>query len=100
MNDLIYRRDAVSRMSDLLMIELEGKRLLTWNEVNDAINDLPSAEAMLYGYPVEHLVLIATVLRKENLPPERIAELLMDIGRIVAMVRDEYEDTLRKAVDK
>ena len=44
MSDLIYRRDAVSRMSDLLMIELGGKRLPTWNEVNDAINDLPSAE--------------------------------------------------------
>ena len=44
MSDLIYRRDAVSRMSDLLMIELGGKRLPTWNEVNDAINDLPSAQ--------------------------------------------------------
>ena len=44
MSDLIRRKDAVSRISDLLMIELQGKRLPTWNEVYHAINDIPSAE--------------------------------------------------------
>ena len=44
MSDLIRREDAVSRISDLLMIELQGKRLPTWNEVYNAINDIPSAE--------------------------------------------------------
>lgn len=97
MSDLIDRQAAIGR------IESEYRK---WGDEYDVrqilgdLEDMPSAQAMLYGYPVEHLVLIATVLRKENLPPERIAELLMDIGRIVAMVRDEFEDTLRKAVDK
>ncbi len=44
MSDLISRKDAVSRMSDLLMIELQGQRLPTWNEVYQAMNDMPSAE--------------------------------------------------------
>lgn len=44
MSDLIRRQDAVSRMSDLLMIELKGQRLPTWNEVYQAMNDVPSAE--------------------------------------------------------
>ncbi len=44
MSDLIRRKDAVSRISDLLMIELQGKRLPTRNEVYNAINDIPSAE--------------------------------------------------------
>lgn len=44
MSDLIRRRDAVSRMSELLMIELKGQRLPTWNEVYQAMNDVPSAE--------------------------------------------------------
>lgn len=44
MSDLISREDAVSRISDLLMIELQGKHLPTWNEVYNAINDIPSAE--------------------------------------------------------
>lgn len=44
MSDLIRRRDAVSRMSELLMMELQGQRLPTWNEVYQAMNDIPSAE--------------------------------------------------------
>ena len=44
MSDLIRREDVVSRVSDLLMLELQGKRLPTWNEVYRAINDIPSAE--------------------------------------------------------
>lgn len=44
MSDLIRRQDAVSRMSDLLLMELKGQRLPTWNEVYRAMNDIPSAE--------------------------------------------------------
>ena len=44
MSDLIRRQDAVSRISDLLMLELQGKRLPTWNEVYNAIDDIPSAK--------------------------------------------------------
>ena len=41
--DLIRKKDAVSRISDLLIIELQGKRLPTWNEIYHAIDDIPSA---------------------------------------------------------
>ena len=61
---------------------------------------MPSAQPTLYGYNIEHLELIARVLQKEDLPPERIVEALTDIGRIVAIVRDEFEETLRKAVEQ
>ena len=44
MSDIIRRENVVSRISDLLMIELQGKRLPTWNEVYNAINGIPSAE--------------------------------------------------------
>ena len=67
-----------------------------WNQYKN----YPSAEPTLHGYNIEHLELIARVLQKENLPPERIAEALTDIGRIVAIVRDEFEETLRKAVEQ
>lgn len=59
-----------------------------------------SAQPTLYGYNIEHLELIARVLQKEDLPPERIVEALTDIGRIVAIVKDEFEETLRKAVEQ
>ena len=43
MSDLIRKKDAVSAISDLLMI-LDGKTP-TWNEVYHAINDIPSVES-------------------------------------------------------
>lgn len=52
----------------------------------------------LYGYDIKQLELIARVLQKENLPPERAAEALSDIGRIVAIIKDEFAETLRKTV--
>lgn len=59
---------------------------------------LPATQPTIYGYNIEHLELIARALQKEDLPPERVAEALTDIGRIVAIVKDEFEETLRKAV--
>ena len=64
----------------------------------NAVQDLPSAQPTLYGYDIKHLMLIAEVLRKENLPPERVTEALMDIGRIVSIVSDEFEESLREAM--
>ncbi len=65
-----------------------------------ALEHLPSEEPTLYGYSLEHLELIARVLQKEDLPPERIAEALTDIDRIVAIVKGEFEESLRKAVEQ
>ena len=61
---------------------------------------IPSAQQTLGGYNVEHLVLIAKLLEKENLPPERVSDALTDIGRVVAIVVEEFEETLRKAVEQ
>ena len=79
-------------MDDCPNIYAEYKRII------DEINNLPSAQPTLHGYNIEHLELIATVLQKEDLPPERVVEALTDIGRIVAIVRDEFEETLRRSL--
>lgn len=52
----------------------------------------------IYGYNIQHLALIARILAKENLPPERVAEALTDIGRIVAIVNEEFEESLRRSI--
>lgn len=57
-----------------------------------------STQSTLYGYNIEHLVLIATILNKKGLPPERVEEALTDIGKIVEIVTEEFEESLRKAV--
>lgn len=46
MDELISRKSAVSRISDLLIIELKGQRIPTWNEVYNAIGDIPSVPAV------------------------------------------------------
>ena len=62
-----------------------------------ALEELPPLCPTLYGYNIVHLELIARVLQKEGLTPERVVEALTDIGRIVAIVKDEMEEPLRKA---
>ena len=66
----------------------------------EVLKTLPSAQPTLCGYDIDHLMLIAVVLRKENLPPERVTEALTDIGRIISIVRNEFEESLRKAVEQ
>ena len=44
--DLISRKAAVSRISDLLILKLKGQRIPTWNEVYNAIGDVPSVPAV------------------------------------------------------
>ena len=82
---------------DEYAIKVEKASLKAYKE---QLENMPSAQPTLCGYNIEHLILIANVLRKENLPPERVVEALMDIGRIVSIVKDEFEESLRKAVEQ
>lgn len=52
--DCISRQDAVSRFSDLLMVELKGKRLPTWDEVYNAMQDVPSAQPVVQCKDCKH----------------------------------------------
>lgn len=105
MSDLISRKAAIDALGEKPMVWSKyddyalGERS-QWQKDKLAIESVPSAQPTLYGYNIEHLELIARVLQKENLPPERVAEALMDIGRVVAIVRDEFEESLRKAVEQ
>ena len=100
MDDLISRRAAIKAVDELPNCYNGYSDTYDKAYIIGVLEELPSAQPSLYGYDIEHLELIANVLRKENLPPERIAEVLTDIGRIVSMVIDEFEETLRKAVER
>ena len=99
MEDTISRKKAIDELCNMLRVcfEADDEEL---DAVTVTLNELPSAQPTLYGYNIEHLELIARVLQKEDLPPERVVEVLTDVGRIVAIVRDEFEETLRKAVEQ
>ena len=113
MSDLIERQAAIDAIVDCTVygnaddLKEAVMQEYAWNkwsggvlEALEAVEELPSAQPTLCGYDIEHLILIANVLRKENLPPERIIEVLTDIGRIVSIVTDEFEESLRKAVEQ
>ena len=68
--------------------------------IDRVLSKMPTIELTLNSYPVKHLELIAMLLQKENLPPERVREILTDVSRIVKIVFDEFEKTLSKALRK
>jgi hypothetical protein len=101
-DSLVSCEDAISRQA-----AIDAMCAACWDWCDEgvckrvsAIQEIPSAQPTLCGYDIKHLMLIAEVMRKENLPPERVTEALMDIGRIVSIVRDEFEEMLRKAVEQ
>ena len=96
MNDTIYRQAAIDAVNMYYDEFHEGDP----DSVEDVLKALPSAQPTLHGYSIDHLVLIANVLQKENLPPERVTEALTNIGRIVEIITDEFVETLRKAVEQ
>ena len=104
--DTISRQAAIDALADYIKnvdkVYSTGK--LSADDCKDAahsvLDDLPAAQSTLYGYNIKHLDLIARVLQKENLPPDRITEAITDIGRVVAIVCDEFEKTLRRSVEQ
>ena len=99
MEDLISRQAAIEALCSECQGQCTPCDSYPCSEV-EVINALPPAQPTLCGYDIEHLILIANVMRKENLPPERVVEALTDIGRIVSIVKDEFEESLRKAVEQ
>lgn len=66
----------------------------------NAIDSAPTIEPTLYGYNVEHLALIAAVMAKENVTPEKAVETFRNIGGILQMIMDEQKEIIQKAVEQ
>ena len=64
-------------------------------DVGDVI-DAPTIDHA-YGFPLEHLAFIATVMEQEGVTPGEVAGLLRDAGKISEMVVDVMQ-TIREAV--
>lgn len=94
---LINRKMAIDALCKVSCIS--GYCEIPCEEVK-AIEQLPPVYPRLCGYKVEQLAIIATVLQKEGLSPDRVTEALTDIDRIISMVRDEFSEALKKAVEQ
>ena len=85
--DMISRQDAVSRFSDLLMLDLKGQRIPTWEEVYNAMQDLPSAQPESLT-DKEQRIFLAAMGREE-----KVCKQVDDECRDC---REPYEDSLVK----
>lgn len=91
------KMDLISRqalLNDIEQYHLSDGKFQHWVEVQ------PSVEPTLYGYNVEHLCLIAKILQKEGLSPDRVSVALTDIGKIIGIIQDEFITRLQESVNK
>ncbi len=82
----IRKQDAVSRMSELLVSELHMARCPTWNEVYNAIGELPSADVA----PVRHGRWLPIVSYNNTYKCSECGRLLVDITDGLKMVAKHY----------
>lgn len=101
MTDLIDRQAAINAAdrADYPGLAVELVKAVT-DEVIKELQTVPPAQPTLYGYNLKYLEMIASVLQKEGLPPERVTEALADISKIVDIIAGEFEENLRKAVEE
>ena len=99
MADLIDRQAAIEAVRNCKILDVKNL-LIDKAEAMTNLMMLPSAQLSLYGYKIEHLALIARVMQKENVTPEKAIECFKDIGRIVQMIADEQQEMIKRAVEK
>lgn len=86
--------DLISRQAAIELIESEYRRWGEEYEITDVLcdlGDLPTAEPTLYGYKIEHLAYIATVMEKEGVTAEYAVRTFDDIGRVIKMLIEEVQ---------
>lgn len=100
-DDMIYKQQAIEVADAVWRVTGDKNVAKVWDQLKDLPPAyLPPEQPTLNGYNIKHLLLIAELLEKENLPPEKVSDALHDIDRIITIVKEEFEQTLRKAVEQ
>ena len=66
----------------------------------EIINKQPTVEPTLYGYKIEHLALIARVMQKEGVTPERAVQIFKDVQTIALKVIDEINGIIERTFEQ
>jgi len=64
------------------------------------IEAMPTVEPTLYGYKIEHLALIARVMEKDDVTPEKAVEIFKDVQTIALKVIDEISGAVERAFEQ
>lgn len=95
MSDLISRQAAIEAIMNHYRVgDKSQNEEMNW--CAEMLSGLPTAEPTLYGYKIEHLAYIATVMEKEGVTAEYAVRTFDDISRILRMLIDEVREMLEK----
>ena len=100
MDDLISRQAAIKAIEDLQDCYNGFSDTYDKACIIGVLEELQSAQPTLYGYSIEHLALIATIMQKEHVIPEKALEYFKDIQRMGQMIIDEQQEIIKRAVEK
>ncbi len=64
------------------------------------IEEQPTVEPTLYGYKIEHLALIARVMQKDGVTPEKAVQIFKDVQTIALKVIDEISGAVERAFEQ
>ena len=100
--------DTISRQAAIDMLKNRWKKTRNYEGIGDDIAEecelylkqVPSAQPTLYGYSIEHLALIAAVMQKEHVTPEKALEYFKDIQRMGQIIIDEQQEIIKRTVEK
>ena len=94
MDDLISRKAAIKLLEDWA----DGYSYLEVpvSSIAPKLNELPPLEPTLYGYKIEHLAYIATVMDKEGVTAEYAVKTFDDIGRVIRMAIEETQAKIER----
>lgn len=100
---LFVNKEMLNRVLDNTDVVSTDREKYSWGlgliESNiEDIEELPSAQQTLYGYSIEHLALIARVMQKKNVTPEKAIDCFNDIETMMQMLIDERREIIMKAV--
>ena len=64
------------------------------------IDEQPTVEPTLYGYKIENLALIARVMQKDGVTPEKAVQIFKDVQTIALKVTDEISGAIERAFEQ
>lgn len=66
----------------------------------DGIEDCPPVEPSIYGYRLEHLAFVATILQNKGVTEENLTDVLNCVDCIVGMVLEEAKEKTMQLIIK
>lgn len=92
--------DKAERWMEENHVAITPLSVISFLEAMNYLNDTPSAQPTLYGYSIDHLAFIASIMAKENITPEKVIEVMSDASYIATFVEEEIKRIIESEVER